>query len=89
MITGDFLTQEIKIDKADSSVIPWHMQAQEPLALEFRNFLDAIEDKVERPLVISEDAIHVTEIAEAEILPANIGCQYIRFRRSCIFNNNK
>ncbi len=49
------------------------MQTQEPLTLEFRNFLDAIEDKIERPLVLSEDAIHVTEIAGAEIFPTNIG----------------
>lgn len=73
IITGDFLTQEIKIDKADATLIPRRMQAQEPLTLELKNFLGAIEGKIERPLVTATDAANVTKIAEAAILSSNTG----------------
>lgn len=73
IIIGDFLTQEIKIDTAVSTVIPRRKQAQEPLTLELRNFLNAIDGKIKQTLVTAEDAAYVTEIAEAAILSANTG----------------
>jgi UDP-N-acetylglucosamine 3-dehydrogenase len=71
IITGDFLTQEIRIDHADATIVPRH-QFQEPLTLELRNFIDAIEGKAEI-IVKAADATNVTRVAEAAILSSNTG----------------
>jgi UDP-N-acetylglucosamine 3-dehydrogenase len=71
IITGDFLTQEIRIDHADATIVP-RRQFQEPLTLELRNFVDAIEGKSEL-VVTASDATNVTRVAEAAILSSNTG----------------
>jgi UDP-N-acetylglucosamine 3-dehydrogenase len=71
IITGDFLTQEIRIDHADAAITP-RRQFQEPLTLELKNFIDAIEGKA--PIVVTAaDATNVTRVAEAAILSSNTG----------------
>ena len=71
IITGDFLTQEIRIDHADAAIVPRH-QFQEPLTLELRNFIDSIQGKA-GIVVTASDATNVTRVAEAAILSSNTG----------------
>lgn len=71
IITGDFLTQEIKIDHADATIVP-RRQFQEPLTLELRNFIEAIEGKSEIA-VTAADATNVTRVAEGALLSSNTG----------------
>ncbi|MBA3749528.1 MAG: Gfo/Idh/MocA family oxidoreductase [Nitrosopumilus sp.] len=71
-ITGDFLTQEIKIDDENKTIIP-RRQFQEPLTLELKNFLEAISGKITKFLVTPEDATAVTKIAEAALISSNTG----------------
>jgi UDP-N-acetylglucosamine 3-dehydrogenase len=71
IITGDFLTQEIKIDHAEATIMP-RRQFQEPLTLELKNFIDAIEGKT-KIVVTAADATNVTRVAEAAILSSNTG----------------
>ncbi len=71
IITGDFLTQEIRIDHADATIAP-RRQFQEPLTLELKNFIDAIEGK-SKIVVTAADATNVTRVAEAAILSSNTG----------------
>lgn len=71
IISGDFLTQEIKIDHADATIVP-RRQFQEPLTLELRNFIEAIEGK-SRIVVTAADATNVTRVAEAALLSSNTG----------------
>jgi UDP-N-acetylglucosamine 3-dehydrogenase len=71
IVTGDFLTQEIRIDHADATIVPRN-QFQEPLTLELRNFVDAISGKAEI-IVKASEATNVTRVAEAAILSSNTG----------------
>jgi UDP-N-acetylglucosamine 3-dehydrogenase len=71
IITGDFLTQEIRIDHADATITP-RRQFQEPLTLELKNFIEAIEGKT-KIVVTAADATNVTRVAEAAILSSNTG----------------
>ncbi len=71
IITGDFLTQEIRIDHAEATIMP-RRQFQEPLTLELRNFIEAIEGK-SKIMVTAADATNVTRVAEAAILSSNTG----------------
>ena len=71
IITGDFLTQEIRIDHADATISP-RRQFQEPLTLELKNFIEAIEGKT-KTVVTAADATNVTRVAEAAILSSNTG----------------
>ena len=71
IITGDFLTQEIRIDHADATIMP-RRQFQEPLTLELKNFIDAVEGKA-KIVVTAADATNVTRVAEAAILSSNTG----------------
>ena len=71
IITGDFLTQEIRIDHADATITP-RRQFQEPLTLELKNFIDAMEGKA-KIVVTASDATNVTRVAEAAILSSNTG----------------
>jgi UDP-N-acetylglucosamine 3-dehydrogenase len=71
IVTGDFLTQEIRIDHAEATITP-RRQFQEPLTLELKNFLDAIEGKT-KIVVTAADATNVTRVAEAAILSSNTG----------------
>jgi UDP-N-acetylglucosamine 3-dehydrogenase len=72
IITGDFITQEIKIDDETKTVIP-RRQFQEPLTLELKNFLQAVSGKKTKFLVSPEDATAVTKIAEAALISSNTG----------------
>jgi UDP-N-acetylglucosamine 3-dehydrogenase len=71
IITGDFLTQEIRIDHADATISP-RRQFQEPLTLELKNFIETIEGK-SKIVVTAADATNVTRVAEAAILSSNTG----------------
>jgi UDP-N-acetylglucosamine 3-dehydrogenase len=71
IISGDFLTQEIKIDHANATIAP-RRQFQEPLTLELKNFTDAIAGKA-GITVTAIDATNVTRVAEAAILSSNTG----------------
>lgn len=73
IITGDFITQQIKIDHGEATIIPRRHQFQEPLALELKSFLDAIDKKISRPVVSADDATCVTKVAEAALLSSNTG----------------
>jgi predicted dehydrogenase len=72
-VNGDFITQEIKIDHADATVIPRRLQFQEPLVLELQSFIEVIEGKRKQPVVTSEEATNVTKVAEAALLSSETG----------------
>jgi UDP-N-acetylglucosamine 3-dehydrogenase len=72
-VNGDFITQEIRIDHADATIIPRRQQFQEPLVLELRSFIEVIEGKREQPVVTSEEATNVTKVAEAALLSSETG----------------
>ncbi len=71
IISGDFITQEVKIENDQSSEIP-RKEKQEPLTLEIKSFLDALESKTE-PRVRDHEAVNVTKIAEAALLSSQKG----------------
>jgi UDP-N-acetylglucosamine 3-dehydrogenase len=71
IITGDFLTQEIRIDQGGDTIIP-RREFQEPLMLELKNFIDAIDGKT-KPLISVDDAINTTRVAEAALLSSKTG----------------
>ena len=71
IISSDFLTQEITIEKEDESQTIKN-EKQEPLMLEIQNFLEAITDKTKQ-IVKSQEAVNVTKIAEAALLSSQKG----------------
>ena len=71
IISSDFLTQEIIIEKEDESQTIKN-EKQEPLMLEIQNFLEAITDKTKQ-IVKSQEAVNVTKIAEAALLSSQKG----------------
>jgi len=73
IITGDFITQEIKIDHGENTIIP-RREYKEPLMLELKNFLDAIDGKT-KTLVSADDAVNTTRVAEAALLSSKTGSQ--------------
>jgi UDP-N-acetylglucosamine 3-dehydrogenase len=73
LITGDFITQEIKIDHGEATIIPRRQQYHEPLALELKSFLDAIDGKISKPVISALDATNVTKVAEAALLSNDTG----------------
>jgi UDP-N-acetylglucosamine 3-dehydrogenase len=79
IVTGDFITQEIKIDDENKTVIP-RRNFQEPLTLELENFLQALSGSITRFLVTPDDATAVTKIAEAALISSNTGAPiYLTF----------
>jgi UDP-N-acetylglucosamine 3-dehydrogenase len=72
-VNGDFITQEIRINHADATVIPRRQQFQEPLVLELQSFIEVIEGKRKQPVVTSEEATNVTKVAEAALLSSETG----------------
>jgi len=71
IISSDFITQEIVIEKdEDSETI--QNEKQEPLLLEIQSFLGAIENKNDL-VVKSQEAVNVTKIAEAALLSSQKG----------------
>ena len=70
-IFSDFITQEIRIETDNGTENPKNEKA-EPLSLEIKNFIDAIESK--NDLVVKpEQAVNVTKIAEAALLSSQRG----------------
>ena len=70
-IFSNFITQEIRIETNNGTENPKNEKA-EPLSLEIRNFLDAIEGKNDL-MVKPEQAVNVTKIAEAALLSSQKG----------------
>ncbi len=71
IISGDFISQEVRIEKDGGTEIP-RTEKQEPLTLEIKSFLDAIQLKQE-PRVLPSHAVNVTKIAEAALLSSQKG----------------
>lgn len=71
IITADFITQEIRIDHGENTIIP-RREYKEPLTLELKNFLDSIDGKA-KPLVSVDDAVNTTRVAEAALLSSKTG----------------
>ena len=71
VITSDFISQEVKIEKKEETEIP-RIKELEPLLLEIQSFLGAIEGKNEL-VVKSQEAVNVTKIAEAALLSSQKG----------------
>ena len=71
IISSDFISQEIRIETKNDTEIPRN-EKQEPLLLEIKNFLEAIEGKNELR-VKPEQAVNVTKIAEASLLSSQKG----------------
>ena len=70
-IFSDFITQEVRIETGNDTETPKNEKV-EPLSLEIRNFLDAIDGK--NDLVVKpEQAVNVTKIAEAALLSSQRG----------------
>jgi len=70
-IFSDFITQEIRIETDNGTENPKNEKA-EPLTLEIKNFIDAIEGK--NDLVVKpEQAVNVTKVAEAALLSSQRG----------------
>ena len=74
IISGDFITQEIRIDEATRTVTPRReRQLVEPLTLELKSFIDAIQGKNDESMVSASEATNVTKVAEAAILSSKTG----------------
>jgi len=71
IISSDFITQEIVVEKSDESE-SIQSEKQEPLLLEIQSFLGAIKGKNEQ-VVKSQEAVNVTMIAEAALLSSQKG----------------
>ena len=71
IISSDFISQEVKIEKSDDTEIPRN-EKQEPLLREIQSFIGAIEGKNEL-VVKPEHAVNVTKIAEAALLSSQKG----------------
>jgi len=70
-IFSDFITQEIRIETDNGTENPKN-EKTEPLSLEIKNFIDAIEGK--NDLVVKpEQAVNVTKVAEAALLSSQRG----------------
>jgi UDP-N-acetylglucosamine 3-dehydrogenase len=72
-VNGDFITQEIRINHADATIIPRRQQFQEPLVLELQSFIEVLEGKRKQPVVTPEEATNVTKVAEAALLSSETG----------------
>ena len=71
IILSDFISQDIIIEKDEESK-KIENKKQEPLLLEIKSFLGAIEGKNEQ-VVKSQEAVNVTKIAEAALLSSQKG----------------
>ena len=71
IISSDFISQEVIVEKdGESETI--QNEKQEPLLLEIKSFLGAIEGKNEQ-VIKSQEAVNVTKIAEAALLSSQKG----------------
>ena len=71
IISSDFITQEITVENNEVSK-KIDNEKQEPLLLEIKSFLNAIEGKGEH-IVTAQQAVNVTKIAEAALLSSQKG----------------
>jgi len=71
IISSDFISQEVKIETKDDTEIT-RKEQQEPLLLEIKNFLGALEGK-NQLIVKPKEAVNVTKIAEAALLSSQKG----------------
>lgn len=71
IISADFISQEVRIENNQGAEIP-RMEIQEPLTVEIKSFLDALESK-SVPRVKPQEAVNVTKIAEAALLSSQKG----------------
>lgn len=71
VITSDFISQEVRIEKKEETETPRN-DRKEPLLLEIQSFLGAIERKNEL-VVKPQQAVNVTKIAEAALLSSKQG----------------
>ena len=63
MVSGDFITQEIKIE-TENKITILKSPKEEPLLTELKHFADCIKNKT-IPLVTSDEAVMTTKIAES------------------------
>ncbi len=71
IISGNFISQEIKIDNASETVTP-RTPFEEPLTLELKSFIAAVQGR-EHCAVPAQDATNVTKVAEAALLSSDTG----------------
>lgn len=71
IISSDFITQEITVEDNDASE-KLNNEKQEPLLLEIKSFLGAVEGKGQH-IVTAQQAVNVTKIAEAALLSSQKG----------------
>lgn len=69
--TVDFITQEMQIHEESGTIVPKHA-VQEPLTLELKEFVSAIQEK-RKPLVTAKDGLNVIRIAEAALASSKSG----------------
>ncbi len=69
--TVDFITQEMQIHEESGTIVPTHT-VQEPLTLELKEFVSAIEQK-RKALVTGRDGLNVIRIAEAALASSKSG----------------
>jgi UDP-N-acetylglucosamine 3-dehydrogenase len=74
IISGDFITQDLHIDEAERTVTPRRKGSLvEPLALELKSFIGALQGKTDESLISASDATNVTRVAESAILSSKTG----------------
>ncbi|MCP8311082.1 MAG: Gfo/Idh/MocA family oxidoreductase [Candidatus Methylarchaceae archaeon HK01M] len=71
IVTIDFITQELKIDRDEGTIIP-RRKWEEPLLIELKEFVKCITER-SRPIITGIDGINVTKIAEASTLSHETG----------------
>jgi len=71
IISSDFISQEIIVERDDETQTIQN-EKQEPLLLEIKSFLGAIEGK-NNQVVTAQQAVNVTKIAEAALLSSQKG----------------
>src|SRR5437867_585514 len=71
VVNVDFVSQQTQVHEEDGTRMP-KLVIQEPLMLELKEYLAAIEEK-RQPLVRGEDGLMVTRIAEAVLASSHSG----------------
>jgi UDP-N-acetylglucosamine 3-dehydrogenase len=71
IITIDFITQELRIDSDEGTIIP-RRKWEEPLLIELKDFIRCIKERSE-PIVKGLDGVNVTKIVEASMISHETG----------------
>ncbi|MDG6957949.1 MAG: Gfo/Idh/MocA family oxidoreductase [Nitrososphaerota archaeon] len=71
VVDVDFVTQQTSIHEGDLTTVPTR-PVQEPLTLELKEFISAIEEK-RQPLVTGQDGLNVLRVAEAVLASSASG----------------